>query len=113
VNTLFTRQPTAGTRLQPGFYSEIPLVRTGGSVDDVLLSGAYGELIASIDENDAAFVEYLGRSDATREKLENGCYRTSDAAVLLCGGDIEIRGPVDDMISDGENILPQQIEESC
>jgi non-ribosomal peptide synthetase component F len=40
-------------------------------------------LIASIDENDAAFVEYLGRPDATREKLENGWYRTSDAAVLL------------------------------
>jgi 2-furoate---CoA ligase len=27
------------------------------------------------------------------------------------GGDIEIRGAVDDMISDGENILPQQIEQ--
>jgi 2-furoate---CoA ligase len=112
MNSLFMREPTIGTRLQPGFYSEVRVVRIDGSVDDVLPPGVDGELIVSVDENDAAFLDYLGRPDATRKKLENGWYRTSDAAVLLPDGDIEIKGRVDDMIiSGGENIHPQQIEE--
>jgi 2-furoate---CoA ligase len=112
MNSLFMREPTAGTHLRPGFYSEVRVVRIGGSIDDVLPPGVDGELIVSVAENDAAFIEYLGRPDAMREKLENGWYRTSDAAVLLPNGEIEVRGRLDEMIiSGGENIHPHDIEE--
>jgi 2-furoate---CoA ligase len=112
MNSLFMREPTSGTRLCPGFYSEVRVVRIGGSIDDVLPPGVDGELVVSVAGNDAAFTEYLGRPHSTREKLEAGWYRTSDAAVLDPDGDIEIKGRIDDMIiSGGENIHPQQIEE--
>jgi 2-furoate---CoA ligase len=111
MNSLFMREPTSGTRFRPGFYSEVRVVRVGGSVHDVLPPGVDGELIVSVDGNDAAFIEYLGRPDATRERLHDGWYRTSDAAALLHDGGIEIKGRIDDMIiSGGENIHPQEVE---
>jgi 2-furoate---CoA ligase len=112
MNSLFMREPISGTRLRPGFYSEVRVVRTGGTVHDILPPGVDGELIISVVGNDAAFIEYLGRPDATREKLQDGWYRTSDLAVQLPDGDVEIRGRIDDMIiSGGENIHPEEIEE--
>jgi 2-furoate---CoA ligase len=112
MNSLFMREPISGTRLRPGFYSEVRVVPVGGSVHDILPPSVDGELIVSIAGNDAAFTEYLGRPDATQEKLQDGWYRTSDAAVQLPNGDIEIKGRIDDMIiSGGENIHPQEVEE--
>jgi 2-furoate---CoA ligase len=67
-------------------------------------------LIVSIEGNDAAFIEYLGRPDATQEKFHDGWYRTSDAAAFP-DGTIELKGRIDDVIiSGGENIHPQEIE---
>jgi 2-furoate---CoA ligase len=112
MNSLFMREPTSGTRLRPGFYSEVRVVRIGGSVHDKLPPDVDGELIVSVTGNDAAFTEYLNRPDATREKLQDGWYRTSDVATRHPDGDFEIKGRIDDMIiSGGENIHPQQIED--
>jgi 2-furoate---CoA ligase len=111
MNSLFMREPTDGSRFRPGFYSDVRVVRLGGAVHDILPPGVDGELIVSADGNDAAFIEYLGRPDATQEKLQDGWYRTSDAAAALPDGAIEIKGRIDDMIiSGGENVHPQEIE---
>jgi acyl-CoA synthetase (AMP-forming)/AMP-acid ligase II len=64
---------------------------SNGSVRDVLPPGSDDELVVSISGKDAAFTKHLGRPDATREKLEDGWYRTGDSAVLFPGGDVEIR----------------------
>jgi 2-furoate---CoA ligase len=110
MNSLFMANPTSGSTFIPGFYSEARVVRIGGSVDDLTAPGEEGELIVS-DCNDAIFSEYLGRPDATKEKLNNGWYRTSDAAVGFADGSIQIKGRIDEtIISGGENIHPHEVE---
>ncbi len=111
MNSLFMVSPTAGAVFVPGFYSEVRVVKIGGSVDDPVAPGEEGELIVSA-RNDAIFLEYLARPDVTREKLDSGWYRTSDAATVDADGRIEIRGRVDEtIISGGENIHPNEVEE--
>jgi len=110
MNSLFAEEPHEGTRLRPGFYSEVRVIPIGGSPEHGLPPGEEGELIIAADA-DATFTEYLNQPDATREKLQGGWYRTSDAAVMHPNGDIEIRGRLDDMIiSGGENIHPSEVE---
>lgn len=111
MNSLHMVSPASGATFVPGFYSDVRIVRAGGSVDEIATAGDEGELIVSA-QNDAVFLEYLGRPDVTRDKLDGGWYRTSDAAVLREDGLIEIRGRVDEMIiSGGENIHPHEVEE--
>lgn len=111
MNSLHMVNPSSGTTFVPGFYSEVRIVRTGGAVDDLAATGDEGELIVSAN-NDAVFLEYLGRPDVTCEKLDRGWYRTSDAAMLRPDGLIDIRGRIDEMIiSGGENIHPHEVEE--
>jgi acyl-CoA synthetase (AMP-forming)/AMP-acid ligase II len=111
MNSLFMVAPENGTTFAPGFYSEVRVTRIGGSVEDLVAPGEEGELIVSA-RNDAVFLEYLARPDVTKEKLDGGWYRTSDAAVVNNAGQIEIRGRVDEtIISGGENIHPNEVEE--
>ncbi|MGD9920315.1 MAG: AMP-binding protein [Pseudorhodoplanes sp.] len=111
MNSLFMVHPTTGTTFVPGFYSEVRVIRVGGSVDDRVAPGEEGELIVSA-RSDAIFTEYLGRPDVTMDKLNGGWYRTSDAALVRPDGQIEIRGRVDEtIISGGENIHPNEVEE--
>jgi acyl-CoA synthetase (AMP-forming)/AMP-acid ligase II len=111
MNSLFMVAPTNGATFAPGFYSEVRVIRIGGSVEDLVAPGEEGELIVSA-RNDAVFLEYLARPDVTKEKLDGGWYRTSDAAVVNKAGQIEIRGRVDEtIISGGENIHPNEVEE--
>lgn len=112
MNSLFMRDPTTGTRLRPGFYSEVRVVEVAGSVEAVLPEGAIGELVVRAKDNDAMFLEYLGCPDATRERLSSGWYRTGDAALRMADGDMEICGRVDEVIiSGGENIQPREVED--
>jgi 2-furoate---CoA ligase len=109
MNSLYMRQPKTGTEMAPGFFSEVRIVRIGGSVDEVVANGEEGELIVAA--SDSAFVGYLNQPQATAEKLQDGWYRTSDAAVRTPEGTIRILGRVDDMIiSGGENIHPSEVE---
>lgn len=109
MNSLYMRQPKTGTEMAPGFFSEVRIVRIGGGIDEVVANGEEGELIVAA--SDSAFVGYLNQPQATAEKLQDGWYRTSDAAVWTPEGTVRILGRVDDMIiSGGENIHPSEIE---
>jgi len=110
MNSLYLRSPSSGTLLQPGFFSEVRLVRPDGGVYDLVQPGQEGELLVST-RSDAAFCGYLNRPDATAQKVGDGWYRTSDMAVQRSDGLLEILGRVDDMIiSGGENVHPSEIE---
>lgn len=109
MNSLYMRQPRTGTEMQPGFFSEVRIVRIGGTVNEVVPDGEEGELVVAA--SDSSFVEYLNQPQATAEKLQDGWYRTSDAAVRSPDGVVRILGRVDDMIiSGGENIHPSEVE---
>jgi 2-furoate---CoA ligase len=97
--------------LRPGYYSRTRLARIGGAgPDDVVEAGEEGELI--VDSTvDTMFTEYLGRADATAEKLRDGWYYTGDVFLQEADGDVTLVGRVDDMIrSGGESIHPEEVE---
>ncbi|MFO3797926.1 MAG: AMP-binding protein, partial [Anaerolineales bacterium] len=111
MNALFMPNPTSGSQFIPGFYTEARVVQIGRGVNDFAEIGQEGELILSID-NDAFFTGYFSRPEATKEKVKDGWYRTSDAAVMRADGTIEYKGRVDEtIISGGENIHPQEVED--
>lgn len=97
--------------VRPGYFSRIRLARIDGTgPDDVVGVGEEGELI--VDPSvDTMFTEYLGRPDATAEKLRNGWYYSGDVCVQEANGDVTLVGRVDDMIrSGGESIHPEEVE---
>ena len=97
--------------LRPGYYNRTRLVRIDGDgPDDIVAAGEEGELIADATV-DTIFTEYLGRPDATAEKLRDGWYYTGDVFLQEDNGDITLVGRVDDMIrSGGESIHPEEVE---
>ena len=97
--------------LRPGYYNRTRLVRIDGDgPDDIVAAGEEGELIADATV-DTIFTEYLGRPDATAEKLRGGWYYTGDVFLQEANGDITLVGRVDDMIrSGGESIHPEEVE---
>ena len=97
--------------LRPGYYSRVRLIRLGGTgPEDIVGAGEEGELI--VDSSvDTLFSGYLGRPDATAEKLRDGWYYTGDVFVQEADGDLTLAGRVDDMIrSGGESIHPEEVE---
>ena len=83
----------------------------GEGPDDIVAPGEEGELIMDATTG-TVFVEYLGRPDATAEKLRDGWYYTGDIFRQEQNGDVTIVGRVDDMIrSGGESIHPEEVEE--
>ncbi|MGD9923353.1 MAG: AMP-binding protein [Pseudorhodoplanes sp.] len=111
MNALYMPNPSSGSQFIPGYYSEARVIKIGGGVNDLADVGKEGELILSI-KNDAFFTSYYARPETTREKVKDGWYRTSDAAVMCADGTIEVKGRVDDtIISGGENIHPQEVED--
>ena len=97
--------------LRPGYYSRTRLARVGGDgPGDLAENGEEGELIVDATV-DTIFTEYLGRPDATAEKLRDGWYYTGDVFVQEADGDVTLVGRVDDMIrSGGESIHPEEVE---
>ena len=97
--------------LRPGYYCRTRVVRIDGDgPDDIVAPGEEGELI--IDATvDTIFTEYLGRPDATAEKLRGDWYYSGDVFLQEDNGDITLVGRVDDMIrSGGESIHPEEVE---
>ena len=111
MNALYMPDPAGRpNRYRPGFWSNIRVGKIGGTVDEAAAIGEEGELLVDMFA-DATFLGYLHRPDATAEKVQGGWYRTGDIAIPQEGGDIELRGRVDDMIVSGaENVHPHEIE---
>ena len=109
--SLYNPDPVGqSTRLRPGLYSRIRVIRYDGDHKDPVAPGDEGELIIDAG-TDTIFTGYLDRPDATAEKLRDGWYYTGDAFLLRDDGDIELAGRVDDVIrSGGENVHPDDIE---
>ncbi len=81
------------------------------SPDEVVPAGEKGEIIASLD-SDEAFAGYWKRPDADAKALRDGWYFTGDLGYVDEAGDLFVAGRVDDMIiSGGENIHPVEVEE--
>jgi len=96
--------------LRPGYFTRIRVVELGGGPDDLVGPGEEGELLVNADTENV-FTEYLGRPDATAEKMHDGWVRIGDVVTLDERGYFTLSGRVDDMIkSGGENIHPAEIE---
>lgn len=98
----------------PGVNQALRVVPAGGAPEDVdapVAAGENGEIIASMSSPEA-FTGYWKRPDADRKALHRGWYRTGDLGVLDPDGELYVVGRVDDMIiSGGENIYPEEIED--
>ena len=100
---------------RPGLHSALRVVvasterRVGP--DEVVGPGEQGEIIASLD-CDEAFAGYWNRPDADARALRGGWYFTGDMGYVDAEGELYVTGRVDDMIiSGGENIHPVEVEE--
>jgi len=79
--------------------------------DELVKPGEKGEIIASLD-SDEAFAGYWHRPDADARALREGWYFTGDMGWVDEDGELYVAGRVDDMIiSGGENIHPVEVEE--
>ncbi len=82
----------------------------GVSPDDLAVPGESGEVIASLASPEA-FKGYWRRPDADARALRSGWYFTGDLGIFDADGELYLQGRVDDMvISGGENIHPEEIE---
>ena len=71
-----------------------------------------GEIIAHL-ASDEAFEGYWRRPDANAKALRENWYFTGDTGYFDRDGDLFVTGRVDDMIiSAGENIFPEEIEDA-
>ena len=87
------------------------VVNPGGEADDPAAPGEIGEVAAKLDSPDA-FPGYWKRADADARAIRGGWYFTGDLGYVDPEGDLFLVGRVDDMIvSGGENIHPEEIED--
>ncbi|MEN6462407.1 MAG: fatty acid--CoA ligase, partial [Syntrophomonas sp.] len=106
-------KPTSSGR--PALHSYIRIVAADADrrvlPTEEVPTGEIGEIIVKAD-SPQAFTGYLNRPDANEQALRNGWYFTGDLGCLDEEGDLFFKGRLDDMIiSGGENIYPQEIEE--
>ncbi len=99
----------------PGIHSTLRVVAASTDrrvgPDEIVPTGAKGEIIASLD-GDEAFAGYWNRPDADQRALRAGWYFTGDMGRVDADGDLWVVGRVDDMIiSGGENIHPVEVED--
>jgi 2-furoate---CoA ligase len=107
-----TRPGCAG---RPGIHSRLRVVTASAErrvgPDEVVPPGTKGEVIASLDSEEA-FAGYWKRPDADARALRDGWYFTGDMGHVDEAGELFVSGRVDDMIiSGGENIHPVEVEE--
>jgi acyl-CoA synthetase (AMP-forming)/AMP-acid ligase II len=109
--SLYNPEPVGQpTRLRPGYYSRVRIVKSGSGADDVAAPGETGELIVDMSA-DTMFSGYLNRPDATAEKIRDGWYFTGDMCMVHDNGDVDLVGRLDDVIrSGGENVFPEEVE---
>jgi 2-furoate---CoA ligase len=97
-----------------GLNSALRIVRAdpgaGVSPDERVPDGDPGEVIASLASPEA-FRGYWKRPDANARALRAGWYFTGDLGRFDADGELYLLGRVDDMIiSGGENIHPEEVE---
>jgi 2-furoate---CoA ligase len=81
-----------------------------GDIDVSLAPGEPGEIVASMDSPEA-FAGYWKRPDADAKAIQGRWYRTGDLGQFDEDGELYVVGRVDDMIiSGGENIFPEEVE---
>ena len=100
---------------RPGIHAALRVVVASAErrvgPDEVAPAGVKGEIIASL-ESDEAFAGYWNRPDADARALREGWYFTGDMGWIDDAGDLWVAGRVDDMIiSGGENIHPVEVED--
>ncbi len=79
--------------------------------DAVVAHGDTGEIIARMDSLDG-FTGYWKRPDADEKAIREGWYFTGDLGRFDEDGELYVLGRVDDMlISGGENIYPEEVED--
>lgn len=79
--------------------------------DATVSQGETGEIIARMDALDA-FAGYWKRPDADEKSIREGWYFTGDLGRFDEDGELYVLGRVDDMlISGGENIYPEEVED--
>ncbi len=98
-----------------GMGQQIRLVRADPDErvgpDDIVAQGGTGEIIARMDALDA-FDGYWKRPDADDKSIRKGWYFTGDLGRFDAEGELYVVGRVDDMlISGGENIYPEEVED--
>src|SRR5690606_16394843 len=91
------------------------------AIDDVAIAGATPGELAPADgqtmgelllRGNTLMAGYLANPDATREAFEDGWFHTGDLAVMHPDGYVEIKDRAQDIIiSGGENISSQEVEE--
>ena len=101
---------------RPGLHAALRVVEASTErrvgPDEVVRPGELGEIIASLD-GDEAFVGYWNRPDADTRALRDGWYFTGDLGYVDADGELYVAGRVDDMIiSGGENIHPVEVEDA-
>ncbi|HET7343201.1 MAG TPA: AMP-binding protein, partial [Methylomirabilota bacterium] len=106
-------KPTCAGR--SGLFGRSRIVRADperqGSPHDLVPRGETGELIVALDSPEA-FTGYWRRPDADARAIRDGWYFTGDLAWEDDEGDLYTVGRVDDMIiSGGENIYPNEVED--
>lgn len=94
-----------------GLHSQVKIVPIKGEYRIDHESGKeIGEIIVSLD-SDEAFKGYWNRPDETAKVIKDGWYHTGDIGRILHTGELIVVGRLDEMIlSNGENIHPEQIE---
>jgi 2-furoate---CoA ligase len=84
----------------------------GDDIEVDLPPGASGEIVASMHSPEA-FKGYWKRPDADAKAIQGRWYRTGDLGRFDEDGELFVVGRVDDMIiSGGENIYPEEIEDT-
>src|SRR5260370_22895518 len=82
------------------------------AIDADLPAGEPGEIVASMASPEA-FTGYWKRPDADAKAIQNAWYRTGDLGQFDQDGELYVVGRVDDMIiSGGENIFPEEVEDA-
>jgi 2-furoate---CoA ligase len=81
-------------------------------IETDLPPGEPGEIVASMASPEA-FTGYWKRPDADAKAIQNRWYRTGDLGQFDQDGELYVVGRVDDMIiSGGENIFPEEVEDA-
>jgi 2-furoate---CoA ligase len=84
----------------------------GADIETDVPPGATGEIVASMASPEA-FAGYWKRPDADAKAIHGRWYRTGDLGQFDGDGELYVVGRVDDMIiSAGENIFPEEIEDA-
>ena len=83
----------------------------GAGPNDLVAAGEVGEIIASM-QSPEAFTGYWKRADADARAIRHGWYFTGDLGRFDADGELYLMGRIDDMIiSGGENIHPEEVED--